>query len=865
MTSKLHVPALCSNLVPRAQLLARLNAGLQQAHKLTLISAPAGFGKTNLLSEWVASDEVRKSVAWLSLDQGDNSPTRFWAYVIAAMQSALEGVGDTSMALLRSVDPPPIEAVLTPLLNELAEQSELVVLVLDDYHLLSREEIHNGVTFLIERLPTQLHMMISTRADPPLPLVRLRARGQLTELRGDDLRFTMEEARIFLNREMNLELSEEDLRSLERRIEGWIAGLLLAAISLRGKAEKHDAISLLAGSPYYALEYLAEEVLNQLSSDTCQFLTLTSILTQLCASLCDWVTGRCDSAVMLRRLYRENLFVSALDYEHSWYRYHQLFADLLRERLQADLSEQEIEELHQRACLWYEDHGYLQIAVMHALAAGNMERVANLAESAAQASLLDSWMTNLLEWLETLPENVLQSKLQLRIYQACALFFDGQSAMCTDILEETKRAIKDLPDNPENNVLREELWQLIGIVYAFVDSLEFSLEGKLDQSTQTILHAKTLAEDAGNVFLLAHAYQGLALNQYQQGQLRAAANTSKQLVELAGGNLREASLGSPLPIATAGYLLLANIRLDQNQLEEMAEHLGAALELCRLSGGAKDMVETYVMQSRYHQARGDLGSAYRSLSKAENAYHLKASRVTRFRLESQRARLNLEAGKLEDAMQWLEEIGCSFAVGKSHTSLPTIFCEAARLILARLYLAKHKPDMALEVMDKVQSPVEINGRKRHLIELYILKALALFILNQNQFAMEYFERALEMSEPEGLVRVFLDNIFLEKGIPMQQLLYRATECGITPAFTEKLQDVLTNKQKARTDLGEPLSKRELVVLELLANGLSNSQITERLNISLNTVKTHTGNIYSKLGVNNRTKAGIKGKALGIID
>jgi LuxR family maltose regulon positive regulatory protein len=392
LTSKLHIPALCSNLVPRPDLLARLNNGLQLGHKLTLVSAPAGFGKTNLLSEWASSVEARKIVAWLSLDHEDNSPTRFWVYVIAALQSVLEQVGETSTALLRSAEPPSIEVILTPLLNEIANQPERVVLVLDDYHLLYREEIHSGITFLIEHVPSQLHVVISTRADPPLPIVRMRGRGQLTELRGDDLRFTFGEARIFLNSQMGLDLTEADLKALDTRIEGWIAGLQLAAISMRGQMDRHEFIVSFAGSPYYALEYLAEEVLNRLPIEVLHFLAQTSILTQLCADLCDRVTDRSDSAAMLARLYRENLFVTALDCEHSWYRYHHLFADLLRDRLQQQLDRQAIADLHQRASHWHEENGYLQIAVRHALEAGDMERVADLAEQAAQASLLDQAM-----------------------------------------------------------------------------------------------------------------------------------------------------------------------------------------------------------------------------------------------------------------------------------------------------------------------------------------------------------------------------------------------------------------------------------------------------------------------------------------
>lgn len=869
LKTKLHIPAPCFYLVPRPHLLARLNNGLQLGHKLTLVSAPAGFGKTNLLSEWVASIEARKSVAWLSIDHEDTRPTRFWGYLIAAIQSVLDEVGEASTALLRSVDPPSIEVILTPLLNDIAAQPERVVLVLDDYHLLSREEIHSGITFLLDHLPSQLHLVISTRADPPLPTVQMRARGQLTELRGDDLRFTFGEARSFLNDQMGLGLAETDLNALDSRIEGWIAGLQLAAISMRGQQDRHEFILAFTGSHHYILEYLAEEVLNRLPTDVLQFLAQTSILTQLNASLCERVTGRSDSAAMLARLYHENLFVTALDYEHSWYRYHHLFADLLRDRLQQQLGRQTIVDLHQHASQWYEENGYLQIAVKHALEAEDMERVADLAEQAAQASLLDSWMTDLLAWLETLPENVLRSRLRLRIYQACALFFDGQNEQCLSLLEESKQAIQELPPSPENDVLREELSRLIEIIYAFVNSLALSLQGNFDQSFQVILRVKHLAEEAGNIFLLAHAYEGLALNQYHKGQLGVAASTSAQLIELAGGSLRETRPGQPLPIATAGYLLLANICLDQDKLEDMTQYLTKALELCKMSSGAKSLVETYVMQSRLQQAQGDLDSAWQSLSKAERAYHLKASKVTRFRLESQKARLNLEVGSPEDVINWIRRLETTTVKAKDSIPLPTMQHEVLQLILARVHLSKSEPKNALSILEHIQTPAEAEGRYRHVIEIYTLKALALQALNQHQAALEHLEHALRLAEAEGFMRVFLDGAFLGKGIPMQHLLYKAAEHGITPGFTGKLLDafpvIVDDQQKSGVELVEPLSQREIEVLEHLARGLSNREIAQQLIISTDTVKTHTGNIYSKLGVHNRTQAVIKAKALGLID
>ena len=868
LTTKLKIPAPCPNLVPRPQLLLRLSDGLKLGHKLTLVSAPAGFGKTNLLSEWASSLDASQSVAWLSLDTEDNSSTRFWAYVVAALQTVLEEVGQTTAVLLRSIDTTSIETILTPLLNEIAAQPECVVLILDDYHHISKDEIHRGITFFVEHLPSQLHLVIATRADPSLPIVRMRARGQLTELRGDDLRFSYEEASCFLNTQMGLELTEADLKALDQRIEGWIAGLQLAAISMRNRKDKHQFVAAFVGSHYFILEYLLEEVLSHLPKDVVHFLTQTSILTQLNTSLCDQITGRSDSGPMLARLYRENLFITALDYKHTWYRYHHLFADMLKNHLHQQLDSETIADLHQRASHWYEEQGYLQVAIKHAQEAGDMERVADLAEQAAQFSQIDSWMTNLLDWLEILPEDLLRSRLRLRIYQACAFFFDGQSAKCLSILEEANQSLQDLATSPENKSLQEELSRLIEIVYAFENVLTLSMQGKLKKSHQVLLQIMPVVEKAGNIFLSAHALEGIALCQYHQGKLGEAESTSMQLIELTGDNLREFSPSQPLPIAVTGYLLLAGIYLDQNKLEEMAQLVEQAFRLCRKSGGAKILVETHVMQSRLQQAQGDTDSAYQSIARAERAYLLKES-VTRFRLESQKARLNVETGAFEDVIQWMKGLKALNEDTSSQTVVPTLLYEAAQLILARLYLAKHKPEDALLVLEQIQSSAEEEGRLRHLIEIYTLKALAFLVTRQNQAALEHIEQALRLAEAENLIRIFLDGVFLDRGVPIQQLLYKAVENGIKPGFARRLLvafpsgAIAMGKPKAK--LNESLSKREFEVLRLLAEGFTNRQIAQELVISLDTVKTHTSNIYGKVGVNNRTQAVIKAKAMGLIE
>lgn len=869
--TKLQIPTRHPNLLARLHLVEKLQEGLQWGRKLTLISASAGFGKTSLLSEWAHMENDTRSpwFAWLSLEEEDNIRGRFWVYLTAALQNVFPDIGEATTAILRSPDIPTDEVTLTPLLNELAAQPENIVLVLDDFQFISNEEIHNGVNFLVDHLPPQVHLVLSTRADPPLSIVHWRGQGQLTELRGDELRFTRDEVDALLNTQMGLNLEAEDLQTITARTEGWITGLQLAAISLKGHPNRHAFVNSFSTSPYIVIEYLTEEVLKIQPPEVQQFLLKTSILTRLNSSLCDRVMGQENSGEMLRLLYKGNLFITPLDPKHQWFRYHPLFADLLRSQLISKLDKENVIVLHQRASSWYEEHGYLQIAVRHAQETGDSDRVAGLAEKAVDASLLDSWMTNLLTWLETFPETVLRSRLKLRIYQASALFFDGQIKQCMNILAETKQAIQQLPATPENKALADDLWRLTEIIYAFVEGLELSLQGLFEQAAPVIHRSLHLAEQAGNVFFLAHAYEGLALMQYHQGQLRAAANTCQRLIELAGGNNQKVHLNQTLPIATAGYLLLANIYLDQNNLEAMEHQVKKSFDLCRKSGGAKSLVETYVMQSRLQQARGDLDSAYQSISRAERTYHLKASRVTRFRLDSQKARLDLEMGKLEKVSQWIHRLGQEAPSNDRREPLPAMLSAVVQLILARLLLIEKELEEALKVLRMIQGQAEAGGHNRHLIEIHLHQALAFHTLDQHQLAEDAIQRALRLAEPEGFVRVFLDGAFLDNGFPIKDLLERAAEGEAVPKFAEKVLAHFSRfearEPKICPELVDPLSQREIEVLEHLAKGMNNRQIARQLVITIDTVKTHTGNIYGKLGVHNRTQAVIKARELGLIE
>jgi LuxR family maltose regulon positive regulatory protein len=694
--------------------------------------------------------------------------------------------------------------------------------------------------------------------------VRLRAYGQLTELRGDDLRFTLEEARALLNDRLGLDLGTEDLVALDERIEGWIAGLQLAAISMQRLDDHGSFVTSLSNSPYYVMEFLTEEVLRGLPGDVRAFLMRTSILGRMCASLCDRVTGHQDGAAMLAYLYRSNVFVTPLDPEHAWFRYHQLFADHLQGHLRRHLDGEGIAHLHRQAGLWHAEHGNLRRAVEHALAAGDLASAADLAERAADASTLDSWMTDLLSWLDTLPPAVVRARLRLRIYYACALFFDGQTDRCAAILDECRQAVDNPAVGVEGDALRSELATLIEIAYAYVDSLELSMRGDLRRSLQVLGRAGHLAESVDNAFLLAHALEGQGLNQYHLGQLCAAAATSERLVALATTSAVAIGRDEPLPVASAGYLLLAAIDLDQNDLDSAMRNALQALQLVRGTGGAKSLVEAYVMCSRVLLAQDDLNGAASALSRAEVAYGLEASTVTRFRLEMQRARLNLAVGSLDEATHWARGLA---TVGRSG-GLPPLFREVLQLLLARVDLIRGDPIPALERIDCVLPGADRSGRARHVIEALTLQALGWLALGHGQEASVSMDRALALAQPEGFVRVFVEGADIDTGSPMRQLLHEAADRAGASRFAGVLLKAYPGpcraSASANSALLEPLSEREIEVIEALALGLTNQEIAQRLTIALNTVKTHTGRIYGKLGVANRTQAVTKARVLGLI-
>jgi LuxR family maltose regulon positive regulatory protein len=865
LTTKLYIPPPRSNLVARSRLVEQLDEGVRSGHKLTLISAAAGSGKTTLLAEWAAICDLQ--FCWLSLDEDDNDPARFWLYVVAALQTIHPQLGQSMLPVLQRPQPAPARSILAPLLNEVAAISEPIVLVLDDVHLVTAGAIYDDIAFLLDHLPQQLSLVIATRADPPLPIARLRARGQLTELRADDLRFTAEEVAIFLNGVMGLGLEPEDVAALEARTEGWISGLHLAALSMQGRGDAHAFVQAFTGGHHYILEYLIEEVLSRQPEPVQRFLLQTSILDRLCAPLCDGLTGKQDGADMLERLQRDNLFIVPLDDERHWYRYHHLFGDLLRKRLGQAIPPEQVSELHRRASQWHEKHGLLEHAVKHARAAGDYERVGEIAEQAAEGSLLDARLTTLLRWVDALPQDVLRAHPRLQVYRAWALFMNGHLEAAQQALGDCRQALETLPSSPENDALRRALTRLLDTIDMIAQGFMYAIDNRVAEATRVCSQARDMALEDGQAFLAAQATEGLALAQYYQGLLQASAQSCQQVIDLG------AQSASQAPLAAAGYVELAGIHIEWNDLEKAADLLDEALTLCREWGIVQTLNEAYTAQSHLLQLRGDIEGAWDVLEKAREFGSMEGdSSLVNFRLATQQARLNLAAGEPEKAVRWVEVTRAAFASGEHGLQLPAAFVETLQTTLARAYLAQGKAEEALAALEPLLAPAEAAGAFLHVIEVCALKALALHALGDTSAALASLERSLALAEPEGYVRTYLN-----EGPPMAALLRQAASRTIHVKYAnnllaefgvwecESMGKITPLPPYTHTQpLVEPLTPRELDVLHLISQGLSNQQIAEELFIALNTVKRHASSIYTKLDVRSRIQAIVRARELGLL-
>ena len=920
--TKLYIPRLRRRVVARPRLSERLGGGTSA--RLTLISAPAGFGKTTLLASWlaVAADNAR-SVAWLSLEESDRQPAAFWTYVITALQKAVPDVGASVLRLLQS-DQPPIETVLTAVLNELSAVPHDVDLVLDDYHLVDGPDLAAGMGFLLEHLPAHVHLVISSRADPFLPLARLRARGELVEVRAADLRFTPVEVAAYLNDVAGLDLAATDIAALEGRTEGWIAALQLAALSLQGREDVGGFIAGFAGDDRYIVDYLVEEVLQRQTDQVRTFLLRTCLLDRLSGPLCDAVTGDRGGKATLESLDRANLFVVPLDDSRHWYRYHHLFADMLRAHLLEERAD-EVTDLHRRASQWYDQHAQPSPAVRHALAAGDVERAADLVELALPELRRTRQDATIRGWLNVIPYEVVRQRPVLAIGLIGGLMvrgeFDGVEERLRDVqllldtdahdggdhqTESTKMVVIDtaelarLPGAIEMYraalaLVRDDLAGTLEHAQLAIDSaaaddqvtragssalagLALWGHGDLETAHQAYSVCVEGLRRAGHISDVLGCSITLADIRTTQGRLSDALHTFEQALELAA---REPG---PVLRGTADmYVGMSQIACERGDLNAATQYLARSQELGEHLGLGQNPYRWRVAMARVREAQGDLAGALILLDEAQRVYMGDYSPNVR-PVPAQRARVLIALGDATQALDWAREQHLSTDDTLSYVK------EFEHITLARARLAQWVADgdptalsEATEFLDRLLSAAESGGRMGSVIEILVLFALAHHAGGNIDAARAAVERALTLAEPEGYLRVFTGEgrhmVSLLTAVAGQRpewdyvrsvLACAANGSLVAPETRSTAASSsptgIAGERAARRSPGliDPLSERELDVLRLLASDLDGPAIARRLIVSLNTMRTHTKSIYAKLGVNNRRAAVRRAGELGIL-
>ncbi|TFV79603.1 helix-turn-helix transcriptional regulator [Blastococcus sp. CT_GayMR20] len=891
LETKLHVPRGRRGLVPRGRLTERLDRGAEAA--LTLVSAPAGFGKTTLLTEWLAAAAGSRSVAWLSLDDRDNDPVVFWTYVVAALQAVVPGVGVGASALLESQAP--TETVLSSLLNDLAGVQDDVFLVLDDYHLIEARAVQDGMAFLLDHLPAQAHLVLATRADPPLPLARVRARGDLVEVRVADLRFTADEAATYLAEGMGLVLTPADAAALEARTEGWIAALQLAALSLQGREDVTGFIESFTGDDRYIVDYLVEEVLERQPDDVRTFLLQTSVLSRLNGALCDAVTGRDGAKNTLEALDRANLFLVPLDDRRRWFRYHHLFADVLRARL-LDEHADGVRDLHQRASRWFEQAGERSEAIDHALQAGDVERAAGLVEVAIPALRQARQEATLRRWLEALPDEVFRDRPVLTMGYVGSLMARGELDGVEVRLRQAERWLDPTPDRAAGIVVVDEdafrtlptaismyragtalvRGDVAGTMAHARRALDLADEddhlargapaallglahwtnGDLDAASRLYVEAMASLERAGYHSDVLGGFIALADMRLAQGRLREATSIFER------GLRRAQQSDPPLRGAADMHVGLSQLLCERDDLDASLQQLLLSRELGEHGGLPQNRYRWRVAMARIRTAEGDLDAAVTLLDEAERLYVGDYSPEVRS-VAALRARVRIAQGRWADALGWARDRGLTaddeldYLHEFEHVTL-------ARALVARSAAERDEGslDRAGRFLERLLAAADDGSRNGSVIDVLVTQALAHQVRGDLPSAIASLGRALALGEPEGYVRTFVD-----EGPAMAVLLRAAAKSGLATGYARRLLAAVDGSAAGvpvQRGLVDPLSTRELDVLRLLGSDLDGPEIARELVVSLNTVRTHTRNIYAKLGVNSRRAAVRRGEELGLL-
>ncbi|WP_240644409.1 LuxR C-terminal-related transcriptional regulator [Paenibacillus paeoniae] len=883
LSTKLYIPPPRSGYVPRSRLTELLHQGLRR--KLTLISAPAGYGKTTLVSEWLTGSNLRS--AWLSLDEGDNDPARFLSYLLAALRTMAPGLGEGVFVALQTQasQPPPIEWMLSHILNEVADTlTEPYVLVLDDYHVIESPQVMSAVEFLLERLPSRLHLVMTTRVDPELPLSRLRARDQLTEVRTEDLCFLPDEAAEFMSRVMGLKLERDGMKLLEAQTEGWIAGLQLAALSMKGGQHLTRATHPFNERHPFVLDYLAEEVLKQQSPGVRTFLLRTSILDRMCGPLCEAlmrlevepsleITGQ----AMLEQLERSNLFIVPLDAERGWFRYHHLFAGLLRQRLQAEESKQLGADLHMCASHWYEENGLELEAFQHATETGNVNEAARLVEGGGMPLFFRGALAPVQTWLDSLPTRELDVRPSLRVMYASVQLLSGQLSEAVHHLEAAEMALQNMPQDEETSEVighaasiratlavsrhdaetimsesRRALHHLpignraVRTATTWALGYAYQLQGDPVSAGKAYSEAMAVSQSIGHGMITMMSMLGLGAVRQSDNMLHAAADWYRRVLELAGD--------PPLPIACEAHLGLAKINYEWNDLAAAEKHAEKAIRLAPLLQQTDRIVACELALARVKLAQNDVESASTLWTRAEQ--HARDHQFTYQMQEVAAVRTSLLLSQHQPAQAAL--------LLQPHE--PSIS-------LARANLAQGDVSKALGILVVLREGAEERGLAGERLQVKVIQATALYAHGHKDEAVNLLLQALADAENEGFTRLFLD-----LGQTMERLLLEAKKSGVLSGYIRNLLDQfnvstphgqnLQDRHKAspsgKPTLVEALSSRELEVLRLIAEGLSNTDIASRLFLALSTVKGHNRIIFDKLQVSRRTEAVARARELGLL-
>lgn len=873
LTTRLYIPPPRPNLVSRSRLVRRLEEGLELGHRLTVISAPPGFGKTTLVSEWVGGGD--RPVAWFSLDEGDNDPVQFLNYLIAALQQVEGGIGQAVQQIVRSPQSPPPQGLVTPLINDINELGIPLTLVLDDYHFITSIAIHQVLQFLVEHQPPAMHLVIVTREDPPLPLPKLRARGQVTEIRERDLRFTTEEAAAFLHQTMGLPLSPKSVQALEMRTEGWIAGLQLAALTLQeGQDDSGAFVAAFTGDNRYIMDYLVAEVLHRQPETVRDFLSRTAILDRMSAPLCDAVTGREDGQTLLEQLEGANLFLVPLDHRREWYRYHRLFAEFLR----ATLDRQERTAQHRRAARWYEAHGFMGEAIHHALASEDLDEAERLISLAAEGMFTQGGLLTVKSWLDALPDARVRANGELAIVKGWMLTLIGELTQAEEYADAAEVALsrdealapsqgkllllrcyialgrRDYEEMTERagealQVLGEDQlqWRIMAI-WVMAEALERTRP--ITEAIETLRMAQEAGRAAGNQIFAAVIDASLAAALNHHGQRQEAIAVCEQAID----RYTDAA-GRTSPAACILYGRLGLLHFEANQLDPARQYLEQGVTLGEQLALGGLLMFLYGVLAQILHAQGETRAAQDTLQEASRFSSQEALADTSW-LVAAEADIRLKHGDLPFVLRWAE------MAGLSPDDTPQYLRIEQHLVYARLLLARDRLADAQRWLARLEQFVQEHALYRWLISVHILQALVAGRLGDHAAACDHLTRALEIAAPQDYFRAFLDE-------DVQVIALLPDVRHVAPSFVAQLLEYArgAGPREAITSqpLIEPLSERELEVLDLIAGGYANREIAGRLFIATGTVKRHINHIYGKLGVSSRTQAIAKARQLGLLE